>query len=334
MKRILIFAFLSIFSISALAQDDELNERDIALISESFHLQEQLGEIVWKGWAPQKAPFLYKKEGYDYLIFHENPPEGFNTYSKTFQGAPIYRRVRADSLDLEATMDINGIPTIVMTSLVEDESAISWVLKATHEMFHVFQFTETMSDRLTRKFSTNFENTEQLSQADLFSHFESGEVRALLRLEADRVYNGITKDSLVENEKNLLIGRLGDIRLVEHPLIQDSVAIGFKTRMEWTEGVARYVETQLALLSTEKDRYTPSSTFSAHYPTESYRTRAERYTTRRVMNPIRFVGGGVKGRIMFYYMGMGKAYLLDRIHPSWKESYFEMTLDELIANAR
>ena len=33
---------------------------------------------------------------------------------------------------------------------------------------------------------------------------------------------------------------------------------------------------------------------------------------------------------MFYYMGMGKAFLLDKIKPNLKKDYFTSTLDEQI----
>ena len=49
-----------------------------------------------------------------------------------------------------------------------------------------------------------------------------------------------------------------------------------------------------------------------------------------MVNPIRFVGEGIRGRVMFYYLGMGKAYALDRIDPAWRKAYRRRTLDELL----
>jgi hypothetical protein len=49
------------------------------------------------------------------------------------------------------------------------------------------------------------------------------------------------------------------------------------------------------------------------------------------VNPIRFVGEGVRGRPMFYYLGMGKALLLDRLWPGWRSRYFEADLESLLA---
>jgi hypothetical protein len=34
---------------------------------------------------------------------------------------------------------------------------------------------------------------------------------------------------------------------------------------------------------------------------------------------------------MFYYLGMGKAYLLDQLVQGWREQYLTSTLDALIA---
>lgn len=52
-----------------------------------------------------------------------------------------------------------------------------------------------------------------------------------------------------------------------------------------------------------------------------------------MLNPVRFIGEGVKGRVMFYYSGMGKGYLLDKINPDWKNKYFKFNLDDLIQKA-
>ena len=41
-------------------------------------------------------------------------------------------------------------------------------------------------------------------------------------------------------------------------------------------------------------------------------------------------GDGVHGRLIFYYLGMGKAYALDRINPEWRAAYRQHTLDELL----
>lgn len=319
------------FASSLFAQSPELTSYDEALISEAFHLQEQLGQLVWNNWEPQEVPFLYKKGAFEYLLFHPNPPEGFQLHSKKSSLTDVYWNTRIDTLDFAATFSVNNLPTVVMTSPENDESITTWILNSAHEMFHVFQFDQLLSEELTKNISVDLENQIYSSEDDILSMFNDPEIRALLRLEADRIYNGITPDSLSQSEQKLLKNRLSDIYSLQPDIFQDTLLSKYKLRMEWTEGVARYVEHQLAFYASNESLYQPSLEFKTLFPEASYKEKADRYSIRRSINPIRFVGAGVRGRIMFYYMGMGKAYLLDRINPDWKSSYFSYTLDQLLA---
>jgi hypothetical protein len=56
----------------------------------------------------------------------------------------------------------------------------------------------------------------------------------------------------------------------------------------------------------------------------------QQYGETYMINLIRFVGEGVRGRKMFHYLGMGKAYALDRIDPGWRTAYRQETPDELL----
>ncbi len=102
--------------------------------------------------------------------------------------------------------------------------------------------------------------------------------------------------------------------------------------MEWDEGVARYTERELAALAADPDAYAPTAPFAELFPSASY-TGIWKETYATYLNPVRFIGEGVQGRAKFYFMGMGKAYLLDRLLPDWKMRYFDAGLDDLIAMA-
>lgn len=75
--------------------------------------------------------------------------------------------------------------------------------------------------------------------------------------------------------------------------------------------------------------YEPTAAFAARFTNISYDGI---WTThyRDQLTPISFVGEGVRGRVMFYYLGMGKAYLLDRMAPGWRDRYLDATLDALL----
>jgi hypothetical protein len=58
------------------------------------------------------------------------------------------------------------------------------------------------------------------------------------------------------------------------------------------------------------------------------------YQERYTLNPLRFLFVGVKGNIIFYFLGMNKAFLLDRIKPDWKFQYWSNSIDNLIINKK
>jgi hypothetical protein len=84
-------------------------------------------------------------------------------------------------------------------------------------------------------------------------------------------------------------------------------------------------------LAANQGGYKPTPSFVKMFPGASYESAFRRYYgAGTAINPIRFVGEGVRGRVMFYYLGMGKAYALDRLNPSWRAAYRTHTLDELL----
>ncbi len=314
-----------LISVNLAAQTPKLSSNDVALLKEAYHLQEKLGSVVWESWSPQKAPFLLKRNSNDFLLNHPSPPEDFQKLDIQFNNSDVYWRPRTDTLDYGATFTINEIPTVVMTAPSNEESIITWILQTAHEMFHVYQFNQTLSKSLE-----NYINVALQSEDSLLNEFRNNNIRALLRLEADRIFIGIVQDTLTESDEYLLKKRLEDIHSLQPIIFNDSLISKFKLKMEWMEGVARYVEHQMDRYASDTTFYEPSAEFKVEFPGITYSDEEARYSLTGTINPIRFVGAGVQGRLMFYYMGMGKAYLLDRINPNWKERYFTYTLDQLL----
>lgn len=69
------------------------------------------------------------------------------------------------------------------------------------------------------------------------------------------------------------------------------------------------------------DEMTYQSAWESHYKTVPYLTK--------------HAGKAAKSRGAFYHLGFGKALVLDRFLPSWKESYFKsgVWLDNLLKTA-
>ena len=308
-------------------QNAVLSEQDIALIKEVFHLQNQLGHEIWSGWTQSNMPFLYKTEQFDVLLYHPNPPADFkNLYSANLCDS-IWVKINTDSTDFQAAYPIGGVKTAVMTAPKSNDLACLWVLKAVHELFHVYQ-NHVNPDRIVNPFVGQHAGKHELSYP---FPYDGDAIASIFRIEAEHLFQLITKDELSEIE--LTKGRqiFRHIFNVQQAIFRDSLDVKYKQWMEWNEGVARYTEIQLAILAADTNTYSPTKVFVELFPEANYTdTWKSKYGSNPTINPIRFVGEGVKGRVMFYFLGMGKAFLLDKIFPDWKQHYFEQTLDEMV----
>jgi hypothetical protein len=303
--------------------------RDVALITETFHLQNQLAAKIWPEWSSSEAPFLLKTDGYDFLINHPHPPNDFNETGDSILGAKVWVRSNDGPGSSQATYPINGSFTVEFSQIEEDYDPCLWVLKAAHELFHVYQH-DTRPDRIVEPFVGKHVVENELSYP---FPYDDEVVQSLMRLEAEFVFRFIMADSASDLDAKMTQKSLGHVHTVASSVSADSSDWMYKQWMEWNEGVARYTERELAALARDPERYGPSASFTEHFPQADYAKTWESHYTKS-LNPIRFVGEGVKGRVMFYYLGMGKAYVLDRLRPGWRERYFEMHLDGLIWGSR
>jgi hypothetical protein len=302
-----------------------VSQRDIALISEIFHLQNQLASKIWPQWSASNAPFLLKTDGYDFLINHPHPPDDFTETRDSLLGAEIWSRPNEGPGSSQATYPINGAFTVEFSQIEEDYDPCLWVLKAAHELFHVYQH-DTRSDRIVEPFVGGHADENELSYP---FPYDDEAVQSLMRLEAEFVFRFIMADSSSALDVKMTQKSVGHVRTVASRVFADSSDWKYKQWMEWNEGVARYTERELAAIARDPMLYRPSASFIEHFPQADYAETWESHYSKS-LNPIRFVGEGVKGRVMFYYLGMGKAYALDGMRPGWRERYFELDLDGLI----
>jgi len=154
-------------------------------------------------------------------------------------------------------------------------------------------------------------------------------VLAGCRVESELLFTLVTKERLAPGDSSVSPKVFRDMQKLFAAVIVDSLHLRYKRWIEWSEGVARYTERELAGLSRNLSFYEPTKEFRSLFPWSSYSGTWTDYYAGMV-NPIRFVGEGVRGRVMFYYSGMAKEYVLDRIRPDWRSKYFNKTLDDLL----
>jgi thiol-disulfide isomerase/thioredoxin len=109
-------------------------------------------------------------------------------------------------------------------------------------------------------------------------------------------------------------------------------AANYARFQEHDEGAGRYTEYRVAELASED--YEPTPEFAALEDFVPYaRVWSEAYASSPFV--IKHGGRAVRTRTLFYYTGMGKCLLLDRIGGDWKSRYFapDVWLDDLIRDA-
>ncbi len=314
-------AILLLICYSGSAKD--LTEKDVALLEEMVHLRNTLGVKVWENWKSTELPVLFKKQDYEYLIDHSAPPEDFKKYRSKSLGKDVWRKKSEDSLEYQAAYDINGINTIVISAPRNDYSPCLWVLKAIHESFHMYQSLIRPKDPFQGKY-------QNLNELNFPFNYQDKAVKAWGQIEAIYIFQMLKKPIWTASD-SIDVQRFFSQGMVFSPLVfEDSSQLHYKQLLEWSEGTAKYTEREVAYLAAE-DSYTPSSNFLKHYENEYKEIRTQHYGENSIFNPIRFVYQGVQGRLIFYYSGLAKCYLLDRINPDWKNDYLKCDLDHLIS---
>lgn len=304
----------------------DLSARDVALLREASHLQAELGEVVWPGWEPAQVPVLYLVGEQAWLLDHPSPPEEYTPVFSAALGRDAHIRPRAeDEGALKATYPIAGHSTVVIAAPEDDAEAHLWTLVFAHEMFHCRQGD---GKRHIDPFTGEFAEHHELSYP---FPYEDEAVRAAMRLEAELVQRLVAAPE--EDAPDLVAARLLEqCATVDRAVLGDERHLLFKRWEEWKEGVAKYVERELSCVAAEQRRYEPLPEFAALFPGDGYASAWTEHHEGQ-LNPVRFVGAGVSGRVMFYYLGLGKAVALDRLMPDWKARYPESSLDELLIEA-
>lgn len=305
--------------------EPHLSQADAALIGEMFHLRDTLGDHLWTDWAGHAAPVLYKTRTEDVLLDHPVPPDDFHRAYDDALADSVWVRAQTDSTRYGAAFPFAGRWTVVVSRPDPGDDPCLWTLTAAHELFHVHQ-NRMRATRIVNPFVGPHAGEHELSYP--FPH-DAPAVNALFALEGELVFRALEADPA----DTLLLARtraaLGHTHTLAATAFTDSLDFMFKQWMEWNEGVARYTERELSRLAAEGG-YVPSDGFTRAFPDARYATAwTEKWSG--ALAPVRFVGEGVGGRAKFYYLGMGKAYLLDRLSPGWRMRHFERPLHAAIA---
>jgi hypothetical protein len=299
-----------------------LSDEAVALIEAAYQMWTELGVHVWPGWAGTPAPFIYVDSEWEYAVHFPKALKGSvkrGTHPRL--RTPVQVRKRVFSPDSTATMDVEGITAVVFgTPTATQTSPARWRLTVQHEMFHVFQ-SANHGDEKVRTLKLGPENDASWQLSFPFPYSDP-EVMRLIHLQGYLAYLGISSQSA--DDARYAAGSALEAVQVYRAYLKNMDSDGryyrYSQFQEWSEGVAFFVEYQMAKLAAQTG--------------DDYRKAWDSDYSRRLFL-VKHAGRAAKSRTAFYHLGMGKALLLDRIKPTWKQDYFQQDvwMDDLLENA-
>jgi hypothetical protein len=315
---------------------DRLPPLDKTRLAEALHLKSSLGEDIWPGLGAADIPILLWNQDYAFLTCFEKTcfekkPDGWEqVLGDNFKGQVYYRQPAVDTTNfavrvgetwvasmgtkLEADLFVREMIQELLPPPIEQifpyrvliqpsEVQISAVL---HEAFHVYQ---------AQVAPARFEDAEMAyPDGDRYWAADEG-MHEAWKTEIDWLEQALEADS--DSQAAALAAQFLDQREArrrENSLSPELVA--YEQRLEWLEGLAKYVELESWRLAAETSGFEPLRSMAEDPDFKAYVTFDGRWS-QEISQMKRQASR--EGDTRFYYTGMAQAKVLDRLLPDWKE---------------
>jgi hypothetical protein len=347
---------------------ESLSEADKIRLAETRHLRQELGDLVWPGWAEADIPVILYNEAYAFITGYPDPPSGWVKVpiglargglweivpDDTLYGQPYYRQALTDP----------GVTPEAFTVLVGDR----WVASLQTYDWATIRLAQPIRQDLPGFLRPIF--PYRLFIGQLLGN--SDKYITLISHEAFHAFEGMLATEKLASAENVGIEyenhypwentSLGDDWQQELDLLAEALKsndpsqvveltrqfldlrsarrssaklsaqlIAYEEQREWEEGLARYAELEI-WRQADKTSYTPLPETDQLNNFDDYAGFEKRWSQEIQQMP-RMADDEGDGR--FYYTGMAQAYLLDQLMPGWKTRAFEegVWLDDLLAEA-
>ncbi|NMC54931.1 MAG: hypothetical protein GYA48_14990 [Chloroflexi bacterium] len=357
-------SFSNLFLPQASRGQERLSAEQQALMAEAQHLRASLGGKVWPGWDAAPIPLIAFNESRVFLTGAAEPPaDGWVSVPREQQrggawsrvdedtaalGQPYYRQTLPDpqttpqnftvkvgeawaaSLMTKEASDISLVDEFrqqmppVLQTVIPFGLAIrlfnsDWYISALlHESFHAYQGQRAPQRLYAAEFALlNHENAYPFEDEAAWQ----AELQALqdaLRAKTDEEAAQHAQTFLA-----LRAQRRAALRLTAEQ-------IDLERQREWLEGGAKYTELAIWQAAARDEQYAPLAATSLLRDFQQYRGFNGRW-----QNEVSQITRSAGSETLFYYSGMAQAFLLDRLAPNWKQSYFlpDVWLEDLLAAA-
>lgn len=281
-----------------------LSADDKAQLSETLRLQRALGDQVWPGLGRASIPVILYNERYEFLIGKTDPPPPWAVVeSDNFNGEKYYRRDASNPQAFAVQVGDRWASSMSTLEWMNRRSPLKLsrdfhVVAVLHEMFHVYQATQS---------SERFKQAMRMYAAEARYPSKDAEFAAAWDREGYLLAAALkaTDDAGIRRAvRDFLQAR--DARRARATLSSDLLA--YERELEWLEGLAKYIEIRFYELASSRGGDPAYSSYRPGLPYwQTNFVLLERQLARQ------------DGDLRFYLSGMAQARLLDGLSPGWKE---------------
>lgn len=283
----------------------QLGASDKAALVEALRLKSEVGDEIWPGFGRAEIPVVIYDDDFEFLFGDPNPSAPWEIVAgEDFLGKSYFRRraenPQAFAVDLGKRWAGSLSTLSRMNRKIPMKLGPDWYsLGLIHEIFHAFQAESAPEAFAAAQAVYALESRYPYENKDFAASWDSEGAALSKAMKA-------TELSEIRAAAAEFL-QIRDARRNSARLSAD--LIGFEKRLEWLEGLAKYVEIRAdesAVARSDQEAYARYRV-GLHFLVRADFARLEKALGRQ------------NGDLRFYLSGMALARILDRLNPDWKE---------------
>jgi hypothetical protein len=303
----------------------KLPSNDAVRIREFYRLAAQLQDGVWPGWSATPAPLLLVTKDTEVLTHHPSPPNDFQKIADD-----LYARPRQFPTALLATFPAFGPPSVIVIGEPENTEAKTstpWLFVVMHEHFHQLQDGQPGFYQAANELGLSHGDNTGMWMLNYSFPYDNPDVGKSFAHLRDLLLTALSEPD-PEKFKPLTRQYIAARKAFFAQLSPDDRK--YLSFQLWKEGIARYVQIRSAEAAAN---YQSTPEFAALPDFKSFETYA-REARNDTLSELKKADLAAWKRVVVYSFGASEGLLLDRLHPDWKQSYFQQlfTLDPYFEN--
>jgi hypothetical protein len=286
-------------------------------MQEFYRLASTIQDGIWPGWSAVPAPLMLVTTDTEFLTHHPAPPQGLQKVADD-----LYARLRQFPTNFQATFPAFGPPSVIVIgepAATQSKTSTPWLCTVMHEHFHQLQNAQPGYLAAVNALGLSRGDTTGMWMLNYPFPYEKPEVAQAFGQLRDLLLRTLAEKDDARFEK--LAREYFDQRRNVFAMLSPDDRKYFSFQL-WQEGIARYTEVKSAEAGAS---YTPTAKFAAlpdYEPFPNYAARAKQKT----LDELKQADITAWKRTVVYSFGAAEGFLLDRVHPKWKEDYFKRML--------